>query len=322
MSISFRTTVLLLITALLMVMAGFFTAPVEAYPEREVRMIVPFSAGGSIDRMARRLADYWGEELGVPFVVENRTGAGGLIGFTYFMERPADGHTILVGVDPYLSIAILREAGFTMEDFAFINVQQFDPSGIIVREDSPYQTIDDLIDAIKENPGELSVGTVTGGALQIVIRQFTDELGLSVREVYYDGGGPTELALLGGEVDFVTNSITSYLRVQDEARHLGVAANSRHPIASHIPTLNEVLEPYGVTIAESGSTRFIAVHQAFKEQYPEHFNLLIETYKNIIQLDEFREDMDVFYGPEESQRLMEGLFSTTKRFESLILGQE
>jgi putative tricarboxylic transport membrane protein len=299
-----------------------------SYPERAITLVVPFSAGGSVDRLARMLSDHWSKELGTPFVVENREGAGGQLGYTHFINSDPDGYTVLVGVEPYLSISILRGAKYSLDDFAFINVQQFDPVTITVRADSPYMTLGDLIEDIKNKPGELAYGTAAGGALQIVGRSFEQELGLDLREVTYDGGGDIRTALLAGEVDFITDGTTGDLSLGDEVRILGIASNEPFPAAPELPLLNNELKDYGVKIPNNGSSRLIAVQKEFKEKSPERYNKLLETYKATLENTEYRdalkktndEKITVYYGPEKSEALIHELFDTSTKYKDILLG--
>src|SRR5262245_20258336 len=119
------------ITAAALVGLGLAAAPgasAQTYPSRPVTILVPFDAGGSVDRLARGLAPYLSKQLGQPVTVENRPGAGGQVGTTWFLQQPDDGYTLMVSpATPYLPTNILvTRARYKLDDFTFINGQWTD----------------------------------------------------------------------------------------------------------------------------------------------------------------------------------------------------
>lgn len=284
----------------------------EEWPKGKITLLVPFNAGGSVDSMARTLAKHWEKELGVPVIVDNRDGATGQVGTTIFQKMPADGNTVLVGTQTYLSANIvLQNASYKIEDFDVINVQQVDPVTIAVLEDSPYKTLDDLIQAIKKNPNTVKWGTMYGGALQLAGESLIDKLGLQVKMISYDSGGAMRTALLGKHVDFIIGNANGDQAIKGKARVLAVADTKKNPIWPDAPTLNDALKKYNVTIPTIGSSRFIAVHKGLKEKYPDRYKKLVETYKKAFENPEYQafrkqtgeDTVSSYYGPEASQKM-------------------
>ena len=187
--------------------AGPQAAVAQDWPTEPLTMVIPFSAGGSIDRLGRTLAPALSEALGVDVRVENRDGARGQIGFNYVHNGPADGSVFMVAPEPYLSNALVDgNTDYTLEDFAIVAVQEADPISVTVREDSPYQSLGELIQAIRAEPDTIRVGVSAGSAPQLQLKVMEGVIGeLPYREVTFDG---TEYrnALLGGHVDFVMSS--------------------------------------------------------------------------------------------------------------------
>ena len=178
----------------------------EDWPSDPITIVVPFDAGGSADRMARTLADPLRETLGVPVTVENRPGGAGGLGATYVSRQPADGNTLLLmQATPYLANAILvGGAPVEWDDFRLLNAQWNDYAIVAVHKDSPYQSLEQLVEAMRE-PGKVSSGIIfaNGGHLQTLM--LMDSLDIpheNVRFVTYDGGSPLRTALAGNQVDF------------------------------------------------------------------------------------------------------------------------
>lgn len=284
-----------------------------AWPTDKITIVVPFGAGGSMDTVVRGIAPFLSEELGVDVAVENKKGASGQVGSTYFAKAtPDDGSYFFGGTQLYLSSNIvLQDADFSIDDYSMINFEQFDPITVTVHKDSPYQTFEELINAIKENPGELSLGTIYGGPLHLTGVLLEDKLDLDYRTVMYDGGGEMRNALLGQQVDFMIGNAKGDVAIADNARVLAIASDEPLSIWPDTPALNDALQPFGVKIPYVGSARFFAATTSFKEKHPELFDRFVEAYKNILESDEYQAhlektgaaDVTKYRGPEASDKL-------------------
>src|SRR5699024_6304536 len=125
------------------------------WPHSTTTLIIPFDAGGSLDSMMRVIAQDLEQELGTSIRIDNRPGAATQIGTTQFINQRDDGSVLFAGTHLYLSAGgVLREADCDLDDFAMVNIEQFDPATITVHKDSPYETFEDLIEDVKANPGE------------------------------------------------------------------------------------------------------------------------------------------------------------------------
>lgn len=284
----------------------------ENWPKGKITVVVPFKAGGSADTMARSLTKYWEKELGAPMIIDNIDGASGQIGATMFQKKPADGNTIFIGTQLYLSANIvLQKAEFKMEDFDILNFQEFDPVTVCVLEDSPYKTLDDLIKAIKDNPNTIKWGTIYGGPLQLAGALLLDDFDLKVKTIYYDSGSAMRTALLGNHIDFMIGNANGDQAVKGKARVLAVADTKRSEIWPEAPTFSEALKAHGKTFPRIGSSRFIAVKKSVKEKYPDRYDKLIATYKKALDNPEYKAfrtqsgsaSVTHYYGPEESTKM-------------------
>lgn len=174
------------------------------WPAKQITIVCPFSPGGSGDTIARLIAPELQEKLGVPVVVTNKTGAGGAVGLEAVKNAPADGYTLV-----YFSVdtCILKPMGvtdITCEDFTALGRAIVNPSALTVKADSPYQTMQEFIDAAKENPGMLSEGNSgTGAFWHICASAFADAAGIELNHVPFDGAATAAAALMGGNVDSI-----------------------------------------------------------------------------------------------------------------------
>jgi tripartite-type tricarboxylate transporter receptor subunit TctC len=140
------------------------TARADDYPSRPVTMIVPYGPGGGVSINARALQPYYEKTLGTRVIVENREGAGGITGYTVGAFAKPDGYTITM-VSPAITASpwLVPNVRFTPEDYAFIGQVSFVPNMLVVNADSPFQTLKDLVDAMKAEPGEISTGSRQAG---------------------------------------------------------------------------------------------------------------------------------------------------------------
>ena len=298
-----------------------------AWPTDNVTMIVPFSAGGSTDRMARSLASHWEEMLDSSIIVENYGGSGGVLGAERFLNYPDHENVIFLGVQPTLSMNMLvHGAGFSLDDFTIVNIEQADYADILVRADSPYETLEELVEDARNNPGKLTFGTAAGSGTELFGIAFIEAFDLDVNVVTYDGGGDVRTALLGGHIDMGTGSAFGDMSLGEEIRVLTVASNEPFPGWPDAVPVNEVLE-YG-EIPEIGDNRFIAVHRKFAEENPVAFERLVETYRTTYESEAYQEhmastDSDLisdYRGEEESMRIMMELHDVVDRYKDIMSG--
>lgn len=286
----------------------------ENWPHDEVTFIVPFDAGGSVDTMARGLAPYLEDELGTSITVENHPGASAQLGSTQFINSPDDGSVFFVGTQLYLSANIeLQNADFNIEDFSMANYEQYDPVTITVHNNSPYETIDDLMADIEDNPGEISYSTISGGSLHLTGVLMEDLLDIDVNPVFYDGGGDIRNALLGEHVDFMIGNANGDQAIAENTRVLAVASDDEEVLSMYpdVVSFNEAFSAYDEEIPYVGSARFIAAHTSFKEENPELFQQFVDAYEAMFNSEEYQahlaeQSADVvssFMGPEESDEL-------------------
>jgi tripartite-type tricarboxylate transporter receptor subunit TctC len=292
---------------------------------KKITCVVPWKAGGSADTMARQLIKFWEPLLDANIIVSNREGAATLLGTELFLKQPKDGSSMYIGTQMYMSAgAVLQGAKFSMDDFAVINFQQFDPITVAVHEDSKYKTFQDLIDDIKARPGQVKCGLVYGGAPHLGAVVLKERLNLDYKDVTYDSGNAYRTALLGKHVDFIMSNANGDRAIQGKARVLAVADDKRSPIWPDSPTFNEVLKIND--FPKLGSARFVAMHKEFKQKYPARFDKLVATYKKAFEDPEYvklraangEDSVSSYRGPEESDRMNHALHNLLAQYKQRI----
>lgn len=270
---------------------------VEKWPTDTVEILSTYKEGGSLDIMLRALAPCLQEELGVPVIVTAMPGGNTIVATEeYFNNREADGNTIYATLEPaisYMNIMLGNE--HTYNEFDWINVQEIDYVSILVPENSPFQTLEELLAYTKEHPGELSYGSMTmtsssGPAFKLLIEQ----LGLDVKEVTYESGAVLRPAVLGGEVDVAGVGAYAdwmYFGAEGGVRCLGYFSNNKlDGVWPDAVPLNDVTVPnYGVEFPELGDQRLLGVSKEFKEKYPERWEILYDAYQRAITSDAMKE---------------------------------
>ena len=219
-------------------------ARAEWKPRRPVNVILPYSAGGGTDAFARAVAATVEAEkfLPVPMVVTNKPGAGGITGATEAAGARPDGSTILItSAGSFLLTSMMKDTPVSpLNDFEVIaQFGDLDPA-ILVPAGSPYQTLGDLAEALKANPGTLRwAHNGVGGAHNVAGQSFLDANGFQATGVPFKGGGPTRAAVIGSQVDFAVVGIQQAAGFESELRVLGLLAPERDGIASDVPTVPE-----------------------------------------------------------------------------------
>jgi tripartite-type tricarboxylate transporter receptor subunit TctC len=234
-------------------------APVQAqgaWPEKPITMIVPFPPGGVADTVARPVAEALGKALGTTVVVENRAGAGGATGIGAASRAPADGYTVLMSLS---SISILPEAdkilgrkpAYTLDQFKPIARFTADPTVLVVRAESPWQTLKDFIADAKVNPGKYNYGSSGNyGTMHVPMEMLKGAAGFRMTHIPYNGAGPAVLALLGGQVDALSTGPASVGQHIKSGKLRALAHWGDKPLQSlpEVPGLKQ--SGYGVSFAQ------------------------------------------------------------------------
>lgn len=244
-------------------MASLLLAPVAAaaaYPDKPIRLIVPYPPGGAGDLLARALAVELGKALGQPIVIDNRAGAGGVVGTEVAAKSAPDGYTLVLGgVNNILMALTYPKLLFNpVDDFTPIGTFAYIPNVFAVNAASAYRNIADVIKAAKEKPGSIdyaSAGSGTPGHL--VCELFSTQSGIKMSHVPYKGNAPAVTDVVGGQIPAMCNNLPGTLphAKSGKLRILAVTGTTRSQFAPDVPTFAES----GVSGMESGTWNSLLV---------------------------------------------------------------
>ena len=229
---------------------GMTAAPAQtAYPDRPVKIIVPIGPGGSYDLVGRYLADTLSKRTGQAFFVENKPGAGTVVGTQAAAQSEPDGYTLVVGGLSNMAFnpALYSKLGYDpLRDFVPIALVYKFGYVMVGRKDLPHATLQDIVAAAKARPGSITVATAGAGTgQQLGAAAFMKAAGVKLQEVPYKGSPPAFTDLLAGRIDLFFDSIAAGLPyVQSgQARGIAVLSSRRSPLAPDVPTLSEAGVP-------------------------------------------------------------------------------
>lgn len=242
--------------SLVLVLAAFIPLAASAagagFPEKLVRIVVPYPPGGTADVLGRLLADQFGQQWGQRVVVENKVGAGGAIGVQTVVSAPPTGHDIVLGVTGALTIAPhLRVLPYDpLKDLAPISLVAAAPSMLAVHPSVPANSVAELIALAKAQPGKLTFSSAgVGTSVHIAGELFKSMAGIDVLHVPYKGGTPSVQALLGGEVSMTFENVP-VLQPHVQAgklKGLAVTGAGRSSSVRDLPPVADTLKGYAVT---------------------------------------------------------------------------
>lgn len=244
-----RTLMLPCLAAALLVAPAIASA--QSYPSKPVTLVSPYSTGGNADLAARALAAVVPKYLGQPVVVVNRTGAGGIVGSQSVVDAPKDGYTMLLARVGSQAVAPALDPATTYkwDSFTILTLLEVEPYICVVKGNSPYRTFQDLIAAVKAQPGKISYASSGNADASVVfpVKAFLNA-GLPANaalKVPYKGAGETGGAVLGGHVDFACNGMNPYVgpMKSGDLRGLVVSTRTRVAEAPDTPTAAEVGMP-------------------------------------------------------------------------------
>jgi tripartite-type tricarboxylate transporter receptor subunit TctC len=267
----FRRVILVVI-----VLTCFVAMPTQAaeFPEKEVQIIVPYSAGGATDLIFRALGAATEKYLGKAVVIVNKPGGGGAVGFTEGMKAAPDGYMLTAAITPLTILPHQVTTAFTYRDFEPILNVVSDPSMFLVRADAPWKSLEEFLDYARENPDMVTVGNSgAGGGVHLVALAFEKAAGVKFNHIPFAGGGPSVTALLGGHVNAVSVSPPEGVtHVQaGKLRIIALFADKRLEMFPDVPTVKEqgidfVMGMWRGLVAPKGTppAAIKKLHDAFK----------------------------------------------------------
>jgi tripartite-type tricarboxylate transporter receptor subunit TctC len=220
----------------------------QDFPQRPIRLIVPYGPGGITDITARAIAPKMGEILGQSVVVENKPGGAAIPGFDLVAKSPADGYTMVLATNAFAANLILfRKLPYdAQKDFAPVTLVSTVPTVLVVHPGVQANSVSELIAAAKANPGKLNYGSAGNGSdNHLTAEVFNHAVGISVQHVPYKGGGAVMTDLMGGRVDYVFAVLpTAYPFITSgKLKALAVTSARRNPALPDVPTIAEAVLP-------------------------------------------------------------------------------
>ena len=238
-----RMSLVTLVVGAVIASAGL--AQAQPYPSRPIRVIVPQPPGGGFDLVARTLAEPLARVMGTAVVVENRPGAGLIVGTEAVAKAEADGYTLLLGAKPNLAFNAGLYAKLPYDpkaDFVPVGIATFNPYTLVARNDLPYNSLTEIIEQARANPGKITYASAGNGTGQHITAAVTFNLvGVQVTHVPYKGAGPAYQDLIPGRVDlFFDNAATAQPQIEaGRVKAIAVSAAQRLPSLPNVPTVRE-----------------------------------------------------------------------------------
>lgn len=219
-----------------------FVANAETYPNRAVKIIVPYAAGGTADTLARKIAQKLSGYLGQPVIIDNRAGAAGLIGAAVLQNSNADGYTVGMIATPHVATPATPSDPFDPTKLKAVSLVAIVPSLICANPSVPATSVAELISLARSKPGELTYGNPgTYSAGQLAMELFKQKAGVDIRAIPYRGGAPAFQDLLGGTISLAISGPSNCLPfiATGQLRPIATTGSKRSTAAPNVPTLAE-----------------------------------------------------------------------------------
>lgn len=262
------------------------------WPTGPVTIVVPFSPGGGMDQTLLPLKPLLEERLDQTVLFDYKPGASSQIATEFVHATGQDGSLILgMSLPHFPNTTIFSDPAYTIEDFAPVGIITSDVPIWFAHKDSPYNDINDLIEAARENPGGVSIaiGSFTGEHY-VTVALLEQEADVEFNVVNVKGGAKVMSNVAGKHFDVGVSRPGSILPVQDEIKGLGLVATERNPLYPDTKTFDEQLD--GIEIPHLRSARGLAVHKAFAESDPEAFTKLVDALESSVHTDTYRKQLN------------------------------
>jgi tripartite-type tricarboxylate transporter receptor subunit TctC len=262
----------------------------QAYPSRNIKVVIPTGQGGGAERLARVFDDFWGPLLKTNFEYDFFPGAAGQVGYEVFIhKRDKDAYNLLFGnMGPEMIMYALRSPKYRFpQDYQYFCRTDIDDSVVFVKRDSKFQRVEDLVAEAKKRTVTVAVSRLPHPA-SIGMLALGAALKAKFNLVPYGGGNPTSVAVLNGEVDCGALPIAGVIAQKDQMRVLGVFndVNTMAKYSDDAPPINKV---FGTKLPDLSSSRSWAIHTEAIEKHPERFALLEKTSRQVADIAGYKE---------------------------------
>jgi tripartite-type tricarboxylate transporter receptor subunit TctC len=303
-------------------------AGAQAYPSRNIRVVIPTRQGGGAERLARVFDDFWGAALKTKFEYSFFPGAAGQVGYEVFVnKREKDAYNLLFGnMGPEMIMYALQKPQYRFpEDYQYFCRMDIDDSVVFVRRASPIKRVEDLVAEAKKRTVNVAVSRLPHPA-SIGMLALGAALKAKFNLVPYGGGNPTMVSVMSGEVDCGALPIAGVVAQSEQMRVVGVfnSENKMARYSENAPTVNAV---FGTKIPDLYSSRSWAIHTEAMEKFPDRFALLEKTAKQVFANPAYKEAYAKTGAPVETlqygdrevcNRYVKGMLELTNEYRSLL----
>jgi putative tricarboxylic transport membrane protein len=298
------------------------TAYAQSYPSKPIELVVHTSAGSGGDVISRQLAEIVRREklLPQPFVVVNKVGGAGVIGFSYFKTKRGDPHVMMSVTATMLALAYRPDVAITLDNYTPLALYAIDPQSIMVPADSPYKTFKDLVEALKRDPGAFTAATTSAtGTGRLVLHLMEKAMpGVKIKFVTFKGGGDAVTSVAGGHTQFTTENLSEGMGLLEakKLRVLALTTDKRLPQVPEIPTLVELGFPI-----TAGTMRGFAFTAGVPKQAVDTMETALRKAHATPDWKEFAKRnmyQDVFLGSAEFSKFLETRMAEYKEFYDAI----
>jgi tripartite-type tricarboxylate transporter receptor subunit TctC len=264
----------------------------QAFPSKNMRVVIPTGQGGGADRLARTFDDFWGPLLKANFEYGFFPGAAGQVGYElYLNKRERDGHNLLFGnMGPEMIMYALQKPPYRFpEDYQYFCRLDVDDSVVYVRRQSPFQRLEDLVAEAKKRAVNVAVSRLPHPA-SIGLLALGNATKARFNLVPYGGGNPTSVAVMNGEADAGALPIAGVAALSDQMRILGIFNDDAAKMAKYSGNAPSVNKVFGTRIPPLYSSRSWAIHTEVIEKFPDRFSLLEKTARQVFDNPKYREE--------------------------------
>lgn len=261
------------------------------YPNKDINGIIQWGAGGGTDIISRALTPYVEQNLGKSIILQNRTGATGAIATQYVYDQSSDGYTLLYGAENPQLYQIMGISQLSYDDFEPIILIGRETAVVVVRSDSKYNSIDELLQDAKKNPNNIKLGTTGPGGLPFVVASlFKSVDDVTFNQIPFDGDGPVVTAVLGGHVDFTITKLSAIKELlrNEDVRVISSISNDYMEGYENIEPIGKINKEYAKYLPWGP---FYGVYTK-KDTPKEVVEVLVKAYKDAFDRDEFQTFME------------------------------
>ncbi|WP_024954475.1 tripartite tricarboxylate transporter substrate-binding protein [Sulfurospirillum arcachonense] len=301
----------------------------ESYPNKPIEMIVGFGKGGNSDTLARSMAPYLSKLLNIPIHIQNIPGRGSASAIEAFLEKKADGYTLLCSsFSPYLAAAILRQdTSFSMKDLDFLNIQSYGYDLVAVNEKSKITSLSELLKEIKSKKKKFKFAVVENSNGYLLLGLIFEAMNISLNNIEihkYNSGGDAKQAMAQGVVDVMIVSSNRSELIREYITPLAIHAKERQA-EWDIPTVDEALIPLGIKVPDLPEyMRGFAVQKSLKHNYPLRYEKLSNAFMFLMAKKSVQRDLKknkiggAWTNPENSTQILNKAYRIFKKYNYLL----